>query len=613
MPRTTRQDDIEGLLGRYARWAPVERRELADVELFLVVRRDWFGADPRTWREGDVEALLMDVFPRKVHADATLLRDGPRALWKFLRWLEATGQLKGSGIYQNEAELADVAPRFAGLRGAGATGRGAPYVPGPPASLFGALPLDPDDPQATMDTFNALSFEERKALTDHLVADDQVVLPPVSLADEDELRRLAAVAPLVVRVDALLRWIGPQGRPVTQTGALRLADAKALAEVCGDDDRLHHRQSWQPNVRRMADLPGVTEAFVLASGAGLLDAVGTRVRRDPLLPDDVLDRVAVLADVALAHGAYLGERPRYTDWFVDEITDVLPGLLGLLYAAGEPVPVDAMAQQLAEDLGVGPGGPQRDGTSAVRSYLEMVFARLERLGMLTRLGLHVPDRRRLGVDLAQATSVAATPLGVWWLQQALQDYGVRTPLTGELAALTAAELCDRLPDYDEDSGRAEVDCWLAARTPAEAVGQVAELLGDPDLGRRQVAFTLLEDLPDAADAVRAQLDHPLARPYARVWLESRGETVPSGRRKPDDELLLFVETASLLLGTGEDDELIASLTRLPDASELVRRLWRVDSPYTEQVLEAIDAAAGPVLSKAARRALFSMRSAGRGR
>ncbi len=603
MPRTRKQDDLQGLLGRYARWAPVEQRELADVELFLVVRRDWCGADPCTWREGDVEALLLDVFPRKVRADATLIQDGPGTLRRFLRWLEATGQLKGSGIYQNEAELADATPRFAAVMGA---------ERGP--SLFGELPLDLDDPQATVDAFNALSFEERRVITDHLVPDERVVLPPVSLAEEDELRPLAAAAPLAVRVGAMLRWVGPQGRAVTQTGALRLADAKALAKVCGDDDRLDHRQSWQPNVRRMADLPGVTEAFLLATGAGLLHVAGTRVRRDPLLPDDVLDRLGMLADVALARGVHLAEPPPYTDWFVDEITDVLPGVLGLLYAAAEPVPVDPLAEQLAEDLGVGPGGPQRDGTSAVRSYLELIFARLERLGMLTRLGLHVPEElRRLGIGGAQATSVAVTPLGLWWLQEALQGFGVRTPLTGDLAALTAAELCDRLPDYDEDSGQAEVDGWLAARTPADAGREVAELLTDPDVGRRQVAFSLLEDLPDATEAVRAQLDHPLARPYARVWLEKRGEAVPSRHRKPDDELLLFVETASLLLASGDDDELVGSLADLPDAPELVRRLWRVDSPYTEEVLEAIDAAAGPVLGKAARRALFSMRSAGRGR
>jgi hypothetical protein len=43
--------------------------------------------------------------------------------------------------------------------------------------------------------------------------------------------------------------------------------------------------------------------------------------------------------------------------------------------------------------------------------------------------------------------------------------------------------------------------------------------------------------------------------------------------------------------------------------DLVRQLWRVDSPFTEPVLQALATSAPPVLSKAARKALFSLRSA----
>lgn len=127
---------------------------------------------------------------------------------------------------------------------------------------------------------------------DLLPLPEPVVLPPVSLADGTELRQLAAAAPLVVRVGVLLSHVGPNGRTTTQTGALRMVDGTALAEACGDVERLHRPDRWERPVRRMADLPGVTEAYELALESGLLDVVGTRVRRDPSRPgaDDVLPR-----------------------------------------------------------------------------------------------------------------------------------------------------------------------------------------------------------------------------------------------------------------------------------------------------------------------------------
>ena len=72
-------------------------------------------------------------------------------------------------------------------------------------------------------------------------------------------RRAAAAAPFVVRVGALLSHVGPEGRTTTQTGALRLVDAQALAPTCGDEERLLRPEPWQGQVRRMADLRGVEE------------------------------------------------------------------------------------------------------------------------------------------------------------------------------------------------------------------------------------------------------------------------------------------------------------------------------------------------------------------
>ncbi len=99
-----------------------------------------------------------------------------------------------------------------------------------------------------------------------------------------------------------------------------------------------------------------------------------------------------------------------------------------------------------------------------------------------------------------------------------------------------------------------------------------------------------------------------------MWLESRGISVAEQYRRPEDELLLFVDTASLLVELGAVDELVTQLTAVGEPArqvDLVRQLWRVDSPATEPVLTALAGAAPAPVSKAARKALHSLRSARR--
>ena len=62
------------------------------------------------------------------------------------------------------------------------------------------------------------------------------------------------------------------------------------------------------------------------------------------------------------------------------------------------------------------------------------------------------------------------------------------------------------------------------------------------------------------------------------------------------------------------DELVQQLSAVGDATrqvELVRQLWRVESSSTEPVLTALAGAAPAPVSKAARKALHSLRSARR--
>lgn len=132
--------------------------------------------------------------------------------------------------------------------------------------------------------------------------------------------------------------------------------------------------------------------------------------------------------------------------------------------------------------------------------------------------------------------------------------------------------------------------------------------------RRQFAVPQLDGLDGAADAVRPMLQDPTARPYARFWLGSHDLPVPAEHCHPDDVLLLFVDTAGLLAELGAAAEVVAQLSGLGSPGEqveLVRRLWRVESPSTRPVLTMLARDAPPAVSKAARKALHSLGSAGR--
>lgn len=557
MPRKS-IDPAEAAVRRFARWVPggVHPDALASLDMFLQMRFDYLGADPYTWDPGDLRVLLLEVFPRKVQSDPSLLEDGPGVLGQYLRYLEDSRQLRGSaGLYALQAELEEVTPRFAPAMNDSSRF-------GMAKSMFAEMSL------------NGLELEDDEA-------DGELMLAPVVLAPEDELRELAAAAPLVQRVSALWAYVGPKGRQATQTGALRIADARALAAACGDGEF---------EARRMTDLPGVSEAYDLAVSSGVLDVVGSRVERDPA-GVDALECAESLATVALELGVFLGEPGYMLEDLADAVSEELIGILGVLYGAAEPVPVDDIIQELVAELDVRP-----DFEGTVRSYFDRCCAGFERLGMLARFG----------------TSIALTPLGLWWLRRLFEDQGVRAPVVGGLAQVTAAELCEGLAGYTLEEGQVELAGWRAHRGDVEAARQLAGLLASTDVHHRQLALHILDGFPDAETAVRPLLDDEVARPSARVWLVTNGFDVADEYLHPEDELRMFVDAAGMLVEMGAADDLLEALGQLSgqtDPVELVRQLWRVDSPMTEPLLEVLASDAPQAIRKAARKALHSLRSA----
>jgi hypothetical protein len=81
--------------------------------------------------------------------------------------------------------------------------------------------------------------------------------------------------------------------------------------------------------------------------------------------------------------------------------------------------------------------------------------------------------------------------------------------------------------------------WLAARSPAAAVGDLLAQAESADPALRMIAMAFAMDIgPEAAPAWREWADRPGLGAYARLWLNEQGEEVAE---HPGDQAWLTVE------------------------------------------------------------------------
>ena len=117
------KDPVEATLARFSRWAGKTTRELSgdpvldvgELRLLLDLMRNHLGIDdPADLGRGDIEELLLSVYPRKVTVlDREDTADTVPALRDLLAFLAETGAVPGQAVRRLEGELDEVAPRFA--------------------------------------------------------------------------------------------------------------------------------------------------------------------------------------------------------------------------------------------------------------------------------------------------------------------------------------------------------------------------------------------------------------------------------------------------------------------------------------------------------------------
>ncbi|MEU6966245.1 hypothetical protein AB0A71_00640 [Kitasatospora aureofaciens] len=506
-------------------------------------------------------------------------------------------------------------------------------------------------------------------LDDEDLDDAAVLVPPVKLPAEQELAEQAKAVPMFGYALALARWAAPH-RTVDEFGDLVEEDRGPAARLLGlapaegevpEEAEVEALRAWSlacdldlvelgttkdgehvavpgPDLEpaEQGDPDTVLELWLTA--AGIVRELA--VEADSLPEEEAGEEEEAGGEPTPEEGREededgLNEVEEARDAaaeLLDEALQVLYETTAFADPGNETVPLGVLAALLVVPEGEEPSEELLGDITDVMVALDPMLGDLAELGLL--------DYRPIDPELfdeeegeepvvgeapldeeesARFGLVRLTPLGQYGIRQWLLEDGYDAPLVGDLAQGDAAELLRGVCESANVLPEEELRVWVAGREPVPAARELlAAARGDDAYGplRRMLCVSALNLLgAEAEPAVREVLDDPELGGSARAWLSALGATdVPV----PDRTMALWtvVDTfAAQLLDSGGDAALLRELvTDLPvkgDPAAWFGELWRVDHPYTADVLEAIgELHTDRAVAKEARKAAFKARSKG---
>ncbi|MGX1668094.1 hypothetical protein [Streptomyces sp. NPDC055400] len=501
------------------------------------------------WREEHVRAVLLEWLPRRVTVplDEAAEHDAPGALTALVAFLADTGVLDPRS--DDPHRLASLAQE---LRADHEAAMQDPHFMGPAKFWMLTAARDGVDihDERALDRFlsdaraGRVAYDEKQlaqimenqffgaALNTgagpggrSLLQERALPLPVVDLGDTAALRRAAAGSDLLEQLAEVARWVGAEGRPVTGTGRLKVADALALAGHLGTDRGLgeaagpltHLAGDSRERVRRADQLPFLRllvdwarQARLVRVYRGRLVAVaGARaVREDPLaLATRALTALPELRDPLLTGPVWDVPSDLYPRFDL-LLTDILATLYGMPFAMPWPLLCAQVHEGHLADDGWFATPEAREAadersTAELRAVLELLAA----AGMVT-FERGTPDAvfaehlRDLDGTAARGDTelLRLTPLGTYAVRSLLMSLGRSAPAIGDLRdAEGPALLATLLDEYDPAHARTELAGWIEARggwDPARTM--LTDALGRVRLHSRRHALLrlLAEELPD---------------------------------------------------------------------------------------------------------------------
>ena len=563
-------DDHEGyeagqdlLVRRFAGWAAAQGREIDSYAVISALQFRHTSVDGRLshWTAELVRDFLLSYVPRTLSATADEAALVPETLRLFLRYLHESGLADPTGDPPADLESA-VAKSAAEFQAAMADERNFGI------SKYWVMTavrngVDRSDPEA-LNAFLADVREGRHSYDAELVSEliarqvaerTERALPqlPVSLPPDPELAGTAESLPIVSRLRRFVDWVG-DGRELTGTGNLKLADARELVELLDTGDVLEHAGS---SVRSSADLANLAMLFELAKRARIVRVVKgklVRVAKAAPLMKNALALWTAVFDALPASGLLVkpgGWAPGYAQLLDESLDFVLPDVFNTMYGMPEPMPVVRLAESVwlactesfYLDLEPSAEPMWREGLAG---EFRRLLAKLAEFGAVEltegpadpvysmdlvrendELPPDVQDRLRTALEAPSLDRVALTPLATRAVRARLLREGRVVPLVGELAGADAAGLLGVVVDhYTDETAAAEITGWLAAHGGREAG---LPLLLDairtcPFRTRASVMLGVLTDsIPDGSAVLNGLRADPALGPIATQLLIDRGE------------------------------------------------------------------------------------------
>lgn len=618
----------DALLDEFVRWLDRPEPECAelvgDAGLFLDWRHGYSTGVLDEFTEDDISEFLLEWCPRKLSAPPEGAAGTCRAVGAFIEFLFRTRRLVGGA--DRAARLMTLADDLApAMRDAMAD----PANFGMAKSMFAGLGdvsgLSMDELKAVvqqqMDAHNALPIEQRRAATDRFFEPEPEPLelpfvyvpPPIAEVEEG-----ATAAPLLVKVHALRGYLGPDGKPLTQKGNLKLADGRALIALLDTGDVMDpkigaktfktksteelSRLTFILDVAKQAGAVRVHKRCLvsvkawgtrspLKGAAGLFDAI---MELGPLKSriyyrNSLLDLLDELLDDGIVHwlAPLLGYR---TEMSFDDIVEWARSVVDQQLAPYRP---DHWSPDLVDRL--------------VQKKIARIMEKLELAGVLCWAD-RIETADSYGDIEYGGGRVVLTALGRHVLPDYLDEAGYALRRAEDLTDADGAALIDALIGADGVAHDSVLAGWQPGRSTVERVEMICSaLVAAPDAKRRVMGFHALDlfDLDTAEPLVRQLLDSQVAG-HAALWLMARDRADVATLGGFVDALV----RVDILAGELDDpDELCEAFLADPDPLRLLDDMWRQATPETVLVLDMLGShLKDPKLAKAARKAAMRHRS-----
>ncbi|MDH5290259.1 MAG: hypothetical protein OEY41_09690 [Acidimicrobiia bacterium] len=455
-----------------------------------------------------------------------------------------------------------------------------------------------------MEEFNARPFAERALVLSDDVFDEGPPLPAVTVPDEMSARGSAAGSPLLGWFRGLVDFVG-EGRKVTQTGNLTLADARQLVALLGTGDRFDERIGDRTfKTKSASDLPQLSFVVRLAAKARVVRVVkgrmvstkaGRDLGRDPLadlqrLVDAICDLGLVTARTSGGRYVWSALAPFFDDLF-------LP-LASMLLTAEDGVAFDAIVERASEEFEAevhidNPYWTDSFRHDFVESEMRTAIATLEAAGVVS-WDSEIVIRHRS--EIRVGGTVALTPAGRWTVHRHLAeshdlDLPVARPAQftdlGFEAMIGACEAAD----FDDVAHvMREIMVWCDRRGEAALPELVLAAGSTTDPGVRNMALAVLGEQfgPEAEPAVRGLLEVPACRGSVLLWLVDHEFEAAEALLDPDPAV--FAEVLALVLVSRGPDEMVEVFEHVGNHDvqlALVQDMARIPSPEVGLVLVAL--------------------------